>query len=324
MKSTLDVWPSREAALAAIFDACARSPACAAAPPRSSAHARRDSRPAGAAKAAMSMLTDPRTGEPQTMRMTFDQVIGALQPFTYAPELAALLPEVIGRAAAGDFGPLYSGAMLVTGDLDEQSNTALHYSVTCAEDVPRVSADGSGRARSRPCARRRWPNARSRSARCGRRASRRPTRRRRSKATCPVLILSGGLDPGHAPREWRRGREVAAGKPPHHRPRLRPHRVPACVRAAAHRRLHRRPDVRDAARVLRRAFREEPAAAALARPARGPLLDRRRKPRQGVRPPSAKCTPSTALRSPRPIARSPDCSDRTAPARRRSCECSRR
>ena len=42
------------------------------------------------------------------MRMTFEHVIGALQPFTYAPELAALLPESSARAAAGDFGPALS------------------------------------------------------------------------------------------------------------------------------------------------------------------------------------------------------------------------
>jgi hypothetical protein len=33
MRTTLDVWPSREIALNAVFDACARSPSCAAAHP---------------------------------------------------------------------------------------------------------------------------------------------------------------------------------------------------------------------------------------------------------------------------------------------------
>jgi sodium transport system ATP-binding protein len=51
-----------------------------------------------------------------TLHLTFDHVIGALQPFAYAPELAALLPEVIGRRH-GRFRPLLAGAMLVTGDL---------------------------------------------------------------------------------------------------------------------------------------------------------------------------------------------------------------
>ena len=118
--------------------ACAQAPACRAAQPdlpaTLAAICNRLSR-----EGRDFALTDPRTGEPQTHRITFDQVIGALQPRPYSPELSALLPEIIGRAAAGDFGPLYAGAMLVTGDVAEQMNNALHYSVTCAEDAPRVS-----------------------------------------------------------------------------------------------------------------------------------------------------------------------------------------
>ncbi len=208
MRSTLDVWPSREVALAAIMDGCKESPACAAAHPDLSAKldAIRDSLGPDGRDVK---LSDPRTGESRALRMTFEQVIGALQPFTYAPELAALLPEVIGRAAAGDFGPLYSGAMLVTGDLDDQSNTALHYSVTCAEDVPRVSADDAARTLSRlrtktlalralsVCAA--WPR--------GIAAADATTP---VKSDVPVLILSGGLDPVTPPAN---GTEVAKSLP---------------------------------------------------------------------------------------------------------------
>ena len=161
--------------------------------------------------------------------------------------------------------------MLVTADLDQQSNTALHYSVTCAEDVPRVSAaDASDKLadlRTKALAQRAlavcsvWPK--------GKAAADATTPVR---SDVPVLILSGGLDPVTPSGEWRGGREDAPGKPAHRRPGLRPHRVAACVRAAAHRGLHRRPDVRDAPGLLRGAFREEPAAAALARPPRGAYL----------------------------------------------------
>jgi pimeloyl-ACP methyl ester carboxylesterase len=136
-------------------------------------------------------------------------VIGALQPFTYAPELAALLPEVIARAAAGDLGPLYSGAMLVTGDLDDQSNTALHYSVTCAEDVPRVSpADAASTLatlRTKTLAERAlsvctaWPKGVAPADATS------PV-----KSDVPVLILSGGLDPVTPPEN---GTEVAKSLP---------------------------------------------------------------------------------------------------------------
>jgi pimeloyl-ACP methyl ester carboxylesterase len=208
MRTTLDVWPSREIALSAVFDACARSPSCAAAHPGIDARldAIRDwLGPQGRDVA----LTDPRTGEALTLRLTFDHVLGALQPFTYAPELAAILPEVIGRAAAGDFGPLFAGAMLVTADLDEQSNTALHYSVTCAEDVPRVSpADAASTLaglRTKTLAKRAlavcadWPKGASPAD------ATTPV-----KSDVPVLILSGGLDPVTPPAN---GAEVAKTLP---------------------------------------------------------------------------------------------------------------
>jgi pimeloyl-ACP methyl ester carboxylesterase len=191
-----------------VFEACAASPACAAAHPdlaRTLDTIRDQLGPQGRDLA----LTDPRTGETQTIRMTFELVIGALQPFTYAPELAALLPDVIGRAAAGDFGPLYAGAMLVTSDLDEQSNTALHYSVTCAEDVPRVSeaeaATKLATLRTKALAERAlavcaaWPKGAPDSEAAT------PV-----KSDVPVLILSGGLDPVTPPAN---GAEVAKTLP---------------------------------------------------------------------------------------------------------------
>jgi pimeloyl-ACP methyl ester carboxylesterase len=208
MRTTLDVWPSREIALNEVFDACAQSPSCAAAHPGPGARldAIRDRLgPQGRDVA----LTDPRTGEALTLHLTFDHVLGALQPFTYAPELAALLPEVIGRAAADDFGPLLAGAMLVTGDLDEQSNAALHYSVTCAEDIPRVSpADAASTLaglRTKALAERAlavcasWPQG-----------SRPADATTPVASDVPVLILSGGLDPVTPPAN---GFEVAKTLP---------------------------------------------------------------------------------------------------------------
>jgi hypothetical protein len=50
------------------------------------------------------------------------------------------MQEAIRRAKSGDDRPLLAAAQLVTGNLSEQVNVPLHYSVTCTEDVPRVSA----------------------------------------------------------------------------------------------------------------------------------------------------------------------------------------
>jgi pimeloyl-ACP methyl ester carboxylesterase len=208
MKVSLDVWPSRDVALSEVLDACARSPACRAAHPDLPATLAAIREHLGAQGRAIT-LTDPRTGEAQAEHVTFDHVIGALQPLTYAPELSALMPEIIARVAAGDYGPLYASAMLVTADLAEQMSNALHYSVTCTEDFPRVTAADVTRAladvRARTLALRAlavcdvWPKGKAPADAAT------PV-----QSDVPTLILSGGLDPVTPPGN---GAEVAKTLP---------------------------------------------------------------------------------------------------------------
>jgi len=192
MKVPLDVWPSRDAALSSVLAACAQSPACAKAHPDLAATLggiRDQLGPTGSDV----VIADPRTGAHQRFTLNYDHVLAALQPLTYAPELQALMPEVIARAAAGDFAPLYATASLTASGVAEQMNSALHFAVTCAEDAPRVTpADRAGLAgiRSRAIAERVlavcdvWPRSAA------------PV-----EAATPVtsdvaaLVLSGELDP---------------------------------------------------------------------------------------------------------------------------------
>ncbi len=204
----LDVWPTREAALAAVLAACAASPACAAAHPDP-----------GAALAAIGAhlgpegrevaLVDPRTGAPRKLRLTPDQVIAAVQAPLYVPELASLLPEAIGLAAAGDFGPLFASASFLTAEVDEQFDTALHFSVTCTDDAPRLTPARIAAAldglRTAELARRVlavcavWPHGAA------------PADAATPVASdVPALILSGGLDPVTPPAY---GAEVARTLP---------------------------------------------------------------------------------------------------------------
>jgi len=193
MKVTIDVWPSRELALTAVLDACAQSPACRSAHPDLPATLERIRDRLGP-KGRDVAVTDPRTGAVETQHLTFDHVLAALQPLTYAPELSALLPEVIGAVDAGNYGPLFAGAMLVAGDLAQQMNNALHYSVTCTEDVPRITASDIERAlataRSKTLATQAlavcdvWPKGEAL-----------PDAAKPVQSDVPVLILSGGLDP---------------------------------------------------------------------------------------------------------------------------------
>ena len=78
-------------------------------------------------------------------------VIGALQPLTYSPEAASLIPELLALAHDGQYAPLLAASLTVVGDLPYEFNPALFYSVTCSEDAPRVTRDerANGVAESR-------------------------------------------------------------------------------------------------------------------------------------------------------------------------------
>ena len=139
-------------------------------------------------------LHDPRTGVAREMHIDYDIVIGALQPLTYAPEAASLIPELLALARDGDFAPLLAASLAVIGDLPDQFSPALYYSVTCAEDVPRVTRDerlnGVDDPRVRALARRalavcdQWPKG-----------SVPPDFTKPVASDVPVLLLSGALDP---------------------------------------------------------------------------------------------------------------------------------
>jgi pimeloyl-ACP methyl ester carboxylesterase len=137
---TLDVWPTREAALRAVLEACERSAACASAHPDAVALLSRIASDLGEDGRDVD-LVDPRTGKVRTARITYDVVLGALQPLIYLPETASLLPEMLSLAAAGEYEPLFAGNPSMSGRDTEQSNAALHFSVTCAEDVPRIAKE---------------------------------------------------------------------------------------------------------------------------------------------------------------------------------------
>ena len=193
MKVTLDVWRTRDAALDTIIAACRGSARCLAAHPDPAATLAAIAKDLGTA-GRTATITDPRTGKTMAVPVTFDLVIGALQPLTYVPELASLIPELLDRARGGDYAPLVATVDLVTGNLAEQMNAALHYSVTCAEDVPRIGADdrakGLDGVRARDLAGRVigvcdvWP-----------RGAMPADFAEPVRSDKPVLILSGALDP---------------------------------------------------------------------------------------------------------------------------------
>ena len=167
----------------------------------------------------------------------------------------ALRAGARGRAAGGD---RRGGARRLRAagrpgrDLRSRKATQLamgmHFSVVCAEDVPRLATSGrppGRRLRQRfaallPAALRRA----GRAARCRRRSTALP------RAASPVLLLSGGIDPATPPRH---GERVAARARSDGAPRRRRQRRPRRDRHRLHARrglpLHRRGDDRDALAV---------------------------------------------------------------------------
>lgn len=205
---SLDVWRTRDAAFTDVVAACRKSAACVAAHPDPAATLEAIANDLGPDGKTV-VLPDPRTGGPMSVRVSVDLVLGALQPLTYVPELSSLIPELLERARRGDYGPLMATVDLVTGNLAEQMNAALHYSVTCAEDVPRIGADDRTKAlagvRAESLARRViavcdvWP-----------RGAMPPDFATPVRSDVPVLILSGALDPVTPPVN---GEEVAKTLP---------------------------------------------------------------------------------------------------------------
>ncbi|HZQ62661.1 MAG TPA: alpha/beta fold hydrolase [Casimicrobiaceae bacterium] len=192
LKVPLDVWPTRQAAIAAAFDACLKSAACKAGhTDLKTAIGAIDERLSGGRDIA---LTDPRTGEVRTMHVTLDHVIAAFQALVYLPEFAALLPEATRLATTGDLGPLYAAASAMTSGISEQLDSALYYSVTCTEDVPRITPEERqaklDKVYARTIAERgiavcdAWPHGKAA-----------PESSTPLVSDIPTLLLSGGLDP---------------------------------------------------------------------------------------------------------------------------------
>ena len=182
-----------QAALDAVLDACEREAACAKAHPRLRANWR--ALLGGVPRSAT--LPDALTGEPERIEITREVLLGALRGPLYVPALAAALPAAIDAAAAGRYEPLVGLAALLSSRKGAQWAMGMHFSVVCAEDLPRLAAstDAPGadfgrdfaRLYERICAD--WPRGDVPAAFYGVPPSR-----------SPMLLLSGGLDPATPPR----------------------------------------------------------------------------------------------------------------------------
>ncbi len=142
-------------------------------------------------------VNHPLTGRPETLILTRDMLLGMVRTALYSPTLAAGLPAALQAAAAGQLTPLLGlSSALPVGRGDEALAQGMHFSVVCAEDMPRATAVaetaadfGAGLAPlyRQVCAA--WPRAEVPAAFYDTRI-----------APVPVLLLSGGIDPATPPR----------------------------------------------------------------------------------------------------------------------------
>ena len=78
---------------------------------------------------------DPFFGSTGQLQVTHQQLVSLLRGPLYSPSLAAVLPYAAKRAAQGDFTALLGLGTGLGGNLA----TGMHFSVLCAEDVPRIT-----------------------------------------------------------------------------------------------------------------------------------------------------------------------------------------
>jgi pimeloyl-ACP methyl ester carboxylesterase len=147
------------------------------------------------------MARRPLDGREEHFVLTRDMVLGAVRGALYSPALAAALPAAIDAASHDELGGLLGLSATLVAKKSSRLATGMHFSVICAEDLPRVSgsADRPGpdfgttflRLYEEVCAS--WP-----------RGAVPASFYTLVKSDTPVLVLSGGIDPVTPPRHGER------------------------------------------------------------------------------------------------------------------------
>jgi len=186
-----------QAALDAVFRACEREAACSRRFPQLRATWGRLLQ----GLPRQISMDHPVSGAPQRFTLTREMLLRSVRAPLYVPALAAALPAAIEAAAQGRFEGLAGLSGALSGGKGARLAAGLHFSVVCAEDVPRLAlaadAPGADFGRSdeqlytQVC--KTWP-----------RGSVPAAFYTLPAAGSPVLLLSGGADPVTPPRHGAR------------------------------------------------------------------------------------------------------------------------
>ena len=197
-----------QAALDALFSACEADKACASREPQLRERWRTwlDSLPRTIS------LRHPLTDRSERLTLTREAALGLVRAPLYAPTLSAALPTAIGQATLGRLDALAALAQSLGGRRGVRMAAGMHFSVICAEDVPRLAAatdtpgsdfgDSFAALYRETCAA--WPR--------GEVAASFYTL---SPAPAATLVLSGGIDPVTPPRHGERVAKALGAKARH-------------------------------------------------------------------------------------------------------------
>jgi pimeloyl-ACP methyl ester carboxylesterase len=146
-------------------------------------------------------LRHPLTDRSERLTLTREMLLGMVRGPLYAPSLAAALPAAMGAATRGRFDALAALAQALGGRRGSRTAAGMHFSVVCAEDVPRLAqstdrpgadfGDGFRDFYRDVCAA--WPRGDVPAAFYA-----------LPPAPSATLVLSGGFDPATPPRHGER------------------------------------------------------------------------------------------------------------------------
>src|SRR5580765_4941325 len=125
-----------QAAFDRLAESCAAEPACAKAHP--DLRARFAALLQGLPRQVKTQ--HPLTGADEQFTLTRELVLGAVRGALYSPALAAALPEAIEAASRGDYAGLVGLSATQGSGKAMRLATAMHLSVVCAEDMPRLAS----------------------------------------------------------------------------------------------------------------------------------------------------------------------------------------
>ncbi len=154
----------------------------------------------------------PLSGQAESFTLTRDMVLQAVRGALYSPVLAQALPVAIHEATQGRVQALLTLASGFSTRKGMAIAAGMHFSVVCAEDVPRLAlstdtpgadfGDQGARLYQRVCAD--WPRGEVPAAFYTLPVS-----------PAPVMLLSGGLDPATPPRHAARVAQALGAKARH-------------------------------------------------------------------------------------------------------------